>query len=78
MRQHLFMISCCILFSPLDELIDKLGGTKCVAEMTGRRGRIVRNSPEDKPHFELRALDVDSYGRMESLNVHEASREKYC
>jgi len=55
----------------LDEMIDKLGGVKCVAEMTGRRGRIVRHSPTDQPGYELRGSDIDSYGGIESLNVKE-------
>ncbi|XP_069103404.1 protein strawberry notch homolog 1-like isoform X2 [Argopecten irradians] len=57
--------------SPLDEMIDQLGGTEAVAEMTGRRGRIVRRSIKDQPHYELRTQDVDSYGGIESLNVTE-------
>jgi hypothetical protein len=32
--------------SPLDELIDRLGGPDVVAEMTGRRARWVRNSSQ--------------------------------
>ncbi|XP_033761230.1 LOW QUALITY PROTEIN: protein FORGETTER 1-like [Pecten maximus] len=57
--------------SPLDEMIDQLGGTEAVAEMTGRRGRIVRKSAKDQPHYELRTQDIDNYGGIESLNVTE-------
>ncbi|OWF49684.1 Protein strawberry notch [Mizuhopecten yessoensis] len=57
--------------SPLDEMIDQLGGTGAVAELTGRRGRIVRRSEKDQPHYELRAVDIDNYGGVESLNVTE-------
>ncbi|XP_062605521.1 uncharacterized protein LOC134267315 [Saccostrea cucullata] len=57
--------------SPLDDIIDKLGGPNCVAEMTGRKGRIVRNSPEEMPRYELRTPNAESYGGIESLNVQE-------
>lgn len=55
--------------SPLDEIIDKLGGPECVAEMTGRRGRVVRRSHDDTPHYELRA--AENVGAVDSLNVTE-------
>ena len=56
--------------SPLDELVDRLGGPGCVAEMTGRKGRVVREgSREDRVRYELR----DSGGSaLESLNNTEA------
>lgn len=57
--------------SPLDEIIDKLGGPHCVAEMTGRKGRIIRHSPEETPRYELRTANAESYGGIESLNVQE-------
>ncbi|KAK3607117.1 hypothetical protein CHS0354_014268 [Potamilus streckersoni] len=57
--------------SPLDEIIDKLGGPQNVSEMTGRKGRIVRNSSNDTPHYEHRTPDSDAYGAIESLNVQE-------
>jgi hypothetical protein len=28
--------------NPLDDIIDQLGGPDCVAEMTGRRGMLIR------------------------------------
>lgn len=52
--------------SPLDELLDQLGGPDCVAEMTGRKGRMVRDRGKgDLVHYQLR----DSGGNsLESLN----------
>ena len=53
----------------LDTLIEKLGGPGAVAEMTGRKGRVIRDS---KGHgvYELRAKPDSS--EMDSLNVKEA------
>ncbi len=53
----------------LDQLIDALGGPKKVAEMTGRRGRVVRDS-RGHGTFHLRAKPDSS--EMDSLNVKEA------
>lgn len=52
----------------LDELVDELGGPKAVAEMTGRRGRIVRDA-RGRGVFELRAKPDSA--DMDSLNVKE-------
>jgi hypothetical protein len=49
----------------LDHLMDALGGPTQVAEMTGRRGRIVRDARR-RTVFELRA--VDASGELDSLN----------
>jgi len=62
--------------SPLDELIDSLGAPDCVAEMTGRRWRIVRPSPSDLPTVQLRDASLDSAlgssgGSLDTLNVRE-------
>ena len=61
--------------SPLDEIIDELGGPDGVAEMTGRRGRIVRRSPKEIPAYEVRGQDSDS--GIESLNVKEVGKETH-
>ena len=53
----------------LDQLIDSLGSPKKVAEMTGRRGRVVRDS-RGHGTFQLRAKPDSS--EMDSLNVKEA------
>lgn len=54
----------------LDEIIDKLGGPDCVAEMTGRRWRIIRTTPNGQPALQLRASDAEA-SALESLNVTE-------
>ena len=54
--------------SPLDEIIDQLGGPSKVAEMTGRSGRIVRLHPDSMPQYQNRLSTV---GSVDSLNVHE-------
>ena len=58
----------------LDTLIEKLGGPGAVAEMTGRKGRVIRDS---KGHgvYELRAKPDSS--EMDSLNVKEAGGLDY-
>lgn len=61
--------------SPLDELIDKLGGPDKVAEMTGRKGRMVRRWPHSKPVYEQRATQA-AQGALENLNVKEVSNHK--
>ncbi|XP_048247301.1 protein FORGETTER 1-like isoform X2 [Haliotis rufescens] len=55
--------------SPLDEIIDRLGGPDNVAEMTGRKGRVVKRTKRDVPQYEQRGHDSDSF--LESLNVKE-------
>ncbi|KAK7104354.1 uncharacterized protein [Littorina saxatilis] len=57
--------------SPLDELIDKLGGPDQVAEMTGRKGRMVQRWPHTKPVYEQRATGQAAAGALENLNVKE-------
>ena len=54
----------------LDELIDGLGGTHYVAEMTGRRGRVV-SLPGGKIQYQLRAENDVS---TEMLNIKEKQR----
>lgn len=53
----------------LDELIDGLGGKHAVAEMTGRKARIVRAASNNKPVYEARAKPDSS--EMDSLNIKE-------
>ncbi|XP_057302346.1 uncharacterized protein LOC130636592 isoform X2 [Hydractinia symbiolongicarpus] len=54
--------------SPLDELIDELGGPNCVAEMTGRRGFVGRYSKKDKPSYYLRG---GASNNVDSISVQE-------
>ncbi len=54
----------------LDELIDGLGGTHCVAEMTGRRGRVV-SLPGGRIQYQLRSENEVS---TEMLNIREKQR----
>ena len=62
----------------LDLLIDRLGGPSQVAEMTGRRGRIIRKHNKAKPEYELRHSGCLS---DQSLNVYEVlfyMSMRYC
>ncbi|CAF0804799.1 unnamed protein product, partial [Didymodactylos carnosus] len=54
----------------LDELIDQLGGPHCVAEMTGRKGRIIQNN-DGRVSYETRS---ESDVPLELLNVVERER----
>ena len=53
--------------SPLDDLIDRLGGPDKVAEMTGRKGRLVRIDSTKTQYFERGKADAE----RETLNVQE-------
>jgi len=73
------------LCSPLDEIIDKLGGPDHVAEMTGRRWRIVRQSATDSPTLQMRdsALETannssSSSSGLDTLNVCEVNRHRHA
>ncbi|XP_065892542.1 protein strawberry notch homolog 1-like isoform X2 [Dysidea avara] len=54
----------------LDQLIDELGGPECVAEMTGRRGRMV-SLLDGSVQYQLRSEDDVS---LELLNIAEKQR----
>jgi len=54
--------------SPLDDLINQLGGPGKVAEMTGRRGRVVKTEKQPQPHYEARESDSSN---VDSLNIQE-------
>ncbi|TPP65888.1 Notch signaling pathway -1 [Fasciola gigantica] len=56
--------------SSLDELIDKLGGPSCVAEMTGRKGRVVMGEDGRVTYESRREFDVS----LEILNLTEKQR----
>ena len=59
----------------LDQLLDELGGPGAVAEMTGRRGRVVRDGA-GRPVFELRAKPETA--DMDSLNGEPQVGRVYC
>ena len=59
--------------SPLDDLINQLGGPGKVAEMTGRRGRVVKTDKQPQPHYEARESDSSS---VDSLNIQEVRGSK--
>ena len=64
--------------SPLDDLINHLGGPGKVAEMKGRRGRVVKTDKQPQPHYEARESDSSN---VDSLNIQEVSkmiRTKSC
>ena len=64
------MIMVCFTISCVSqEMIDKLGGKRCVAEMTGRKGRMVRTADNRRFVYELRAKAEGS--ELELLNVAE-------
>ncbi|PKU29206.1 hypothetical protein llap_20490 [Limosa lapponica baueri] len=54
----------------LDELIDELGGPENVAEMTGRKGRVVSNDDGSISYESRSELDVP----VEILNITEKQR----
>ncbi len=56
--------------SALDSLIDKLGGHGKVAEMTGRRGRLVRNAA-GAISFQQRGVEEDE---VDQVNIKECGR----
>ena len=70
--------------SPLDDLIDQLGGPGCVAEMTGRRSRVVRyrlaKDTDGTLRYESREIvagvSVSSASSgVDSLNIREVSED---
>tara|TARA_B110000858_G_scaffold8484_1_gene9064 strand:+ start:870 stop:4238 length:3369 start_codon:yes stop_codon:yes gene_type:complete len=60
--------------NPLDQLIDELGGADAVSELTGRKGRLLRDEDGVKTYQKRNAGMVDSDGRMvamERINLAE-------
>ncbi|KAL4432432.1 hypothetical protein ABPG77_001731 [Micractinium sp. CCAP 211/92] len=58
--------------NPLDTLIDQLGGPAAVAEMTGRKGRLVRSKSSAGVVYQMRnAEGVAAGATLEMINVHE-------
>ena len=56
----------------LDELIDELGGPSMVAEMTGRKGRVVSDDKTGEFRYESRSTDESV--SLEMLNCTEKDR----
>lgn len=59
--------------NPLDDLIDRLGGPNIVAEMTGRKGRLVRSAEGGTVRYEPRNASgvVAGSATLEVINIHE-------
>lgn len=55
----------------LDQLIDELGGPEYVAEMTGRKGRVVTR-PDGEIEYELRSAGADV--PLELMNMDEKDK----
>lgn len=68
--QKLEVLSSHLPTNTLDELIDGLGGPGKVAEMTGRRGRVV-SLPDGSVQYQLRS---ESDISLELLNITEKQR----
>lgn len=54
--------------NPLDSLLDKLGGVQAVAEMTGRKGRMLRDKKTGKVFYHRR---TENGQKIELQNIHE-------
>ena len=54
----------------LDQLIDDLGGTECVAEMTGRKGRVVTTDDGSIQYESRSEQDIP----LEIMNLAEKQR----
>ena len=59
--------------SLLDDIIDQLGGPSAVAEMTGRKGRMVRDSPNATVCYQPRTSSKSL--NIKSLNLKEVSKQ---